>query len=185
MKLQAVDQEKSLFQISELVSDSLVNVILSTPWTELKKIKQSGQERWTRDLIVEASIPWIDQWHSEMNELWPALEEKLNCSIGPYVGTAFWLDPAGFVCPVHTDGEMPGSMHLNWIGDSSLGTAFYHFQNAGALRFQSTFAPNNGYVMINRADQSGYRKLQWHGMLNPVPKNSFRITSYTWIKPIK
>jgi hypothetical protein len=35
--------------------------------------------------------------------------------------------------------------------------------------------------MINRANQNGYRNLLWHGMLEPVPRNTFRLTSYTWI----
>ena len=33
--------------------------------------------------------------------------------------------------------------------------------------------------MINQADDTGYRRLLWHAMLNPVPADSFRVTSYS------
>jgi hypothetical protein len=80
---------------------------------------------------------------------------------------------------MHTDGEMPGSMQLNWIGTGDLGTAFYWYKDPAAIRYQTTFEPNTGYIMINSSDDTGYRPLMWHAMLNPVPANSFRLTSYS------
>lgn len=185
MKLQAVDQDQDFFAISDVVPQHLVDVILTTDWQSLSVTKQAGQEKWTRSLVVESAIPWIDQWHEAMRNLWPKLEQQLQIKLHDYSGTAFWLDPEGFTCPIHTDGEMPGSMQLNWLGHESLGTTFYYYKNQKTIRYKTVFAPNHGYVMINQADAQGYRTLQWHGMLEPVPPGTFRITSYTWINPIK
>ena len=185
MKILSVDQDSSLYQVSEVMSTGLVDAILHTEWQHLAKIKQAGQENWSRSLIVESDLPWIDQWHASMCAMWPELEQTLQTKLQPYSGTAFWMDPAGFVCPIHTDGEMPGSMQLNWIGHADLGTTFYYYRNPDSVRFKSIFAPNHGYVMINQQDQQGYRPLQWHGMLVPVPMDTFRITSYTWLIPVK
>jgi len=79
---------------------------------------------------------------------------------------------------MHTDGEMPGSMHLTWHGP---GTAFYWHNDPATLRYQTPEHPNAGYIMINQADATGYRQLLWHAML--TPSDSYRITSYTWITP--
>jgi hypothetical protein len=81
---------------------------------------------------------------------------------------------------MHTDGEMPGAMQMTWIGNE-LGTAFYHYKDHASLRHQFAVEPNAGYLMINNPDPTGYRKLQWHGMLTPVPADSFRVSSYSWL----
>jgi hypothetical protein len=85
---------------------------------------------------------------------------------------------------MHTVGEMPGAMQMTWLGNSNLGTTFYHYKNPSTVRHQFTVAPNTGYIMINRPQTNGYRKLQWHAMLNPVPNNQYRVSSYSWITTI-
>ena len=58
---------------------------------------------------------------------------------------------------------------------------FYHHKNLDSVRYQVEFAPNNGYIMINQPDSSGTQPLLWHAMMNPVPQNDYRVTSYTMI----
>jgi len=185
MQITPVDHYNNLFTITDIISKELEDKITSTKWVDLPFTQQQGQETWPRRLILEDVLPWIDQWRTEMIAVWPTLVEKLGVKLQPYSGTAFWLDEPGFTCAIHTDGEMPGSLHISWIGDSALGTTFYHSKNSNNVRFCQKFTSNSGYAMINMPDQSGYRQLQWHGMLEPVPKNSYRLTSYTWLTPIK
>jgi hypothetical protein len=107
----------------------------------------------------------------------------LNIKLAPYYGTygtAFWVDEPGFVCDLHTDGAMSGSLHLSWIGT---GTSFYWHKDHTTPRYQVPALPNSGYIMINQVDSTGFRKMIWHGMLTPVPENTFRLTSYTWLTP--
>lgn len=185
MRVTAVDQDRNLFTIDQMVSLDLQEKILNTPWIELEYIKQPGQELWPRRRIVDQQLPWLAQWTEEISSQWSALEQALGIKLESYTGTAFWLDEPGFVCPIHSDGEMPGSLHLNWIGSAELATAFYHNRNGDGVRFSQEFKSNAGYAMINLPDDQDYRILQWHGMMNPVPAHSFRLTSYIWLFPSK
>ena len=179
IKITAVDSDNNLFQVQHAMPQQLVQKILNTPWLDLPWQKQPGQESWPRRKIDHDALPWINEWHVECSRLWPAIEKATGTKIGPYQSTAFWIDEPGFTCDMHTDGEMPGSMQLNWIGTKELGTAFYWHKDPAALRYQTFFESNTGYIMINKADAAGYRRLMWHAMLNPVPGDSFRLTSYS------
>ena len=188
MQLESIDHNNNLFKVSEAVSYELEKKIVSTDWTRLRFEKQPGQETWSRRLIINDQIEWIDQWNQEMHNSWPKLQEIMKVEsypYGPYVQTAFWLDEPGFTCPIHTDGELPGSLQLNWLGDKNLATEFYHTKNFNDKRFSQPFIPNTGYAMVNQLSKDGSRYLQWHGMLNPVPQDTYRITSYTWLAPVK
>jgi hypothetical protein len=181
MQITAVDSEHNLFCVQDVFSSDLVDQILATPWLELAWQRQTGQESWhLRRCINNNAISWISQWHHELGQSWTTIEQQLDTKLLPYCGTAFWLDEPGFTCGMHTDGELPGSLHMPWIGT---GTSFYWHRDSATLRYQVPALPNTGYIMINQADSTGFRKLLWHGMLTPVPQNTFRLTSYTWLTP--
>lgn len=184
MIIKPVDDEYNLFRVEQAVDQSLVDNIMSTDWLNLPWQRQEGQENWSRRRIDNTALPWIDQWHAYMRHIWPDVEHQLGIQIHDYTDTAFWIDEPGFTCTMHTDGEMPGSLHLTWIGSKDThGTAFYWYKDPGTLRYQVPMSPNSGYIMINKANDQGYRKLLWHAMLTPVPINTIRLTSYTWIVP--
>ena len=185
MQLVPIDHNNNLFQVSDAVSSELEKKILSTDWTRLRFIKQPGQETWSRRLIVNDQIEWIGQWNQEMHNSWPKLQEIMKVELYPYVKTAFWLDDPGFTCGIHTDGELAGSLQLSWIGDKSLATEFFYTKDFNDKRFSQSFIPNTGYAMVNLPDKDGSRYLQWHGMLNPVPQDTYRLTSYVWLLPVK
>jgi len=185
MQLKPVDQDCNLFTVSQVISQDLQQKILTTDWMNLKFSRQEGQETWPRRRIDTHCLDWYPQWHTELTTVWPQLEHGLQTQLESCSGTAFWIDEPGFVCSIHTDGELPGSLHLSWIGDANLGTTFYHSKNPEHVRFKHNFQANSGYAMINQPDSTGYRRLQWHGMLEPVPDNSYRLTSYTWLNPVK
>ncbi len=178
MLVTAIDSENNLFRVEHAVSAELAAQVIATDWLSLPWLRQEGQENWTRRRIVDTAISWIDQWHTELNQQWSKIEQRVGKPLHPYSGTAWWLDEPGFICSMHTDGEMPGSMHLTWQGP---GTAFYWHKDPATLRYQTPEQPNAGYIMINQADCTGYRQLLWHAML--TPSDSYRITSYTWIYP--
>jgi hypothetical protein len=184
VQISSIDQYQNLFHVSQVASQELQQKILSTPWMELEFVRQEGQESWPRRRIIEQQLTWFDQWQQEISQQWSTLENALATKLHS-IGTAFWIDEPGFVCGIHTDGEMPGSLQVSWIGNANLGTTFYHSKNSNHVRYQHDFYPNTGYAMINQADSFGYRHLQWHGMLTPVPVDTYRLTSYTWLNPVK
>ena len=179
MQITAVDSEHNLFQVQDVFSSELVEQVLATPWLELAWTRQEGPFR-LRRYIKDSAISWLPQWVQELDQYWTTIQQKLDIKLAPYSGTAFWLDEPGFTCSIHTDGEMSGSLHIPWIGT---GTSFYWYKDPATLRYQVPALPNSGYIMINQADSTGFRKLIWHGMLKPVPQNTFRLTSYTWLTP--
>jgi hypothetical protein len=181
MQITAVDNELNLFQVTQAVSDDLVENISKTDWVNLPWDRQPGQESWPRRRIRNQSLSWIKEWDNYFYNIWPEIEKTLGGKLQPYCGTAFWLDEPGFVCNMHTDGEMPGSLHLNWIGPA---TCFYWYNDPKSVRYQALEVPNTGYIMINRDDSLAYRKLLWHSMSTPVPANTIRLTSYTWLNLI-
>ena len=185
MQIMPVDQDLNLFSIKAVVSQDLQRKILSTPWMDLDYDRQPGQENWPRRLIKQQQLTWLSQWNEEISRIWPEIESAVSVKLCPYSGTAFWFDEPGFTCGIHTDGEMPGSLHLCWIGEKQLGTTFYRHKKGDEIRFRAEFSPNTGYVMINQSDDFGYRKLQWHGMLESVPLSTYRLTSYTWLVAVK
>ena len=178
MQITAVDADNNLFCVKQAMPDHLVQKVLSTPWLDLPWQRQEGQALWSRRRIVDDALPWLDEWNQECLTAWSNIQNITGTKM-TYCGTAFWIDEPGFTCSMHTDGEMPGSMQLSWIGNSNLGTSFYWYKDPATLRYQTPFEANTGYIMINSADSTGYRPLMWHAMLNPVPQNSFRLTSYS------
>lgn len=156
MLVTAIDNENNLFRVEHAVSAELAAKVIATDWLALPWQPQEGQENWARRRIVDSAIPWIDQWHNEIISKWSTIEQQVGRQLHPYFGTAWWLDEPGFTCAMHTDGEMPGSMHLTWRGP---GTAFYWHQDPATLRYQTPSVPNAGYIMINQPDVAGYRRL--------------------------
>jgi hypothetical protein len=179
MLVMPVDSENNLFRVKHAVSTELAELVIATDWAALPWQRQEGQESWIRRRITDTSIPWIDRWHRELGQQWSTIESTIGIQLQPYSGTAWWLDEPGFTCSMHTDGEMPGSLHLTWRGP---GTAFYWHKDISTLRYQAPSQSNAGYIMINQADAQGYRQLLWHAML--TPSDSYRVTSYTWITPL-
>lgn len=179
MQVTPVDNELNLFRVEHAVPVGLAEKVLATDWLNLSWTRQEGQENWSRRRIQNNIIPWANEWDTTLAQSWSNLQHQLGIRIGNYFGTAWWVDEPGFTCDIHTDGEMPGSMHLIWHGP---GTAFYWHRDPATLRYQTPANPNAGYIMINRADASGYRPLLWHAMLEP--SDSYRVTSYTWITPL-
>lgn len=183
MQITSIDQDNNLFRITDVFSQDLVDKILATDWINLSWERQPGQESWARRSIPDSTLPWNDQYTQEIQALWPQIEEAYGAPMYHYMGTAWWLDEPGFTCSMHTDGELPGSIQLTWFGAENSGTTFYWDNNTATVRYQNPMIPNSGYMMKNLADATGYRRLLWHAMLNPVPANTFRLNSYIWIQP--
>lgn len=182
MQIIPVDKEGNLFRVESAMPAELAEKVLNTNWVNLPWKRQEGQEQWARRRIDDSAIPWLSEWDNACRDIWDQIEVAVGKKLHPYAGTAWWLDEPGFTCSLHTDGELPGSMHLTWVGDSQdLGTTFYWYKDPATVRCQFPMKCNDGYVMINSVSESGYRNLLWHGMLRPVPENTFRLTSYSWI----
>jgi hypothetical protein len=181
MQITAVDQEHNLFCVESPVPPALAHKVLATDWLNKPYKQQPMQHHMLRKLIDNNYLPWIQEWDAYLNSIWSSIGAALGCNIYPYTGTAFWVDLPGFVCDMHTDGELSGAMQLIWRGT---GTTFFWHNSTATERYRVPVGPNTGYIINNMPDARGYRRLLWHAMLDPVLKNNFRVTSYTWIQPL-
>ena len=179
MNIRSVDSANNLFVVKDIIPNDLVDQVINTDWMSLEYTRGFLQETWPRRRITNSAIPWIDQWETHFHNIWDQLISNIQSEppanyLG-YGGTAWWVDEPGFDCAIHTDGDLPGAMHLYWIGDDNQGTTFYHTKDTTDVRYQFELCPNQGYIMI--------RDPQWHAMLQPVLPGKYRVTSYTWIVP--
>lgn len=184
MQVIPVDEYNNLFAVSDVFPQSLVDKILFTPWMHLRWERQLGQELWPRRRILESELPWADEWNTQIVKVVADIQQAIGIELDWPRGTSWWLDEPGFAVGVHTDGSLPGAMQITWVADNpSLGTCFYHDKGGTQVRRHFLAGANQGYLMINPVDKAGYSHLQWHGMENPVPQGTFRLSSYSLIYP--
>ena len=178
MIIQAVDCERRLFSVWDILPADLAKQVQELNWLNLSYGKQPGQETWSRRL-VNSDTGLL----KEVNEYYVSIIDQLGDACGvefKYPSTGWWLDEPGFTVSVHTDGHLPCSMQIFWVMPTEeYGTKFYNDKGAKDVRFAPKGVPNTGYIMLNLPDNNGSQPLHWHGMLNPVPKDTIRVCSYT------
>lgn len=176
MKISAIDTRQDLYLIENILPDSLLQDIAQEPVENYEWELQEGQESWKRrKLILPASsnLNLVDKY---LNEIRHTIASKIGVVWHEYdCWSSFWLDFPGFTTDVHLDGFLPSAMQL-YLGQNiiDIGTVFY-YNNVVPLqiRYKFEYKPNTGYLMLNN-------DRQWHGMLKPVPKDTFRLSSYTY-----
>lgn len=149
----------------------------SIDWLNLPWAPQLGQESWPRRRLTETpELLAINHYIADhVNDYGSAVGVEFD-----YADTYWWLDEPGFTVPIHTDGHLPSSMQLFWhMPGTDFGTVFYRSKNPADVDHAFAGTANTGYLMLNKLNSDGSQPLQWHGMLNPVPDNSFRVCSYT------
>lgn len=181
MLLESVDQEPNLYRVSDVMSSDLVSKIMAMPWLDLPWQPLEGQSQRGRRCVSESCLPWSLEWDLACHALCAKISAAIGYDMGDYVRTAWYLDEPGYVCQLHPNDEMPGNMHLCWIGARiDLGTTFYWYNDLASKRCQFAMATNAGYVAISRPNHNGTKNLLWNGMLEPVPRNTFRLSSHSW-----
>ena len=180
MNITPVDNFNNLFLIENLVSESLLNKIISTPWLNFNYIDWNPGYKFRRTIeMCNKLVEWHDQWNDTVLSIWDQLQHRLNVNLQEFKpnDTRWWLDVAGFKTGIHLDNAgVLAAMQMYWQGEPQLGTTFYDSSandtNNTPVRYQTKCIPNTGYIMINGPDQ-------WHGTTFQVPENTLRLTSYT------
>lgn len=182
MKITQIDKNGRLFRVEDLLPAELLDSVMQLDWQQLPWQREDGQEMWARKSIRKEEVPELREVCQYIAALQYWLEERFQIEFEYRTNlgnTNWWVDQPGFTTPMHTDGELPLSLQMYYVGDTNLGTAFYEYNNEGALIQKFEFLPNTGYMMLNGKNPDGSQPLHWHAMLTPVPANSFRVSSYT------
>jgi hypothetical protein len=182
MKITPIDDTHRLFQVEEFVSPELLTELQHLDWSSIPWTKQPLQETWPRRLL-DPTHPTLDKVVTWVNNSMKQLCDDCGIVVKEFVNTSFWLDEPGFTVSLHTDGQLPGSMQLFWVMPTlQHGTVFYNSNCSDDVRFAPSGVPNTGYIMLNNPNLDGSQPLHWHGMLQPVPAGTIRVTSYTVIR---
>jgi hypothetical protein len=182
MQLIPIDDTNRIFHVVDIFPQELVDRLLALDWNNMNWNKQDAQEMWSRRSLNRDEYPVLREASDYIAKLQSVIAEQLglvfewDTNIG---NTNWWVDQPGFWVPVHTDGELPMSLQLFWVGQPNLATSFHNFGQENNYRAQFEFKPNTGYMMLNGPNTDGSQPLNWHAMLNPVPDSTFRVTSYT------
>ena len=172
MIVSALDTHGRLYEIKDLLAPDQLQEILRQNWLNLPT--QPGNLQHRRSVDV-SEIPHIERW---ITDLLPEINRRLDTAFDQIYGQ-WWLDLPGFHCPLHTDGHLPNALQMYWIAPGEqYGTGFYDYKDQRYPKHQFFSRPNTGYIMRNHANADGSQPLQWHAMLNTVPPNTWRLSSY-------
>lgn len=165
-----------IYQINNLLTAEEVADVMSTNWLEQPWHREQLQESWRRRRLD--SSPHIDRLSGYINGKLRLINQLANKNF-QFMDTAWWVDEPGFTVAMHTDGHLPYTMQLYWeVPSDQFGTVFYYYKKVDAVRYKLLSIPNHGYLMDNHCEPD-HQLLHWHAMLNKVPENKIRVSSYS------
>ena len=169
LRIIPVDFRNNLFRVERIIPSNIENEILKIDWLSEPWSRQEAQETWARRKINRNySIDMLHNWIISNIKNFSTVT-KLDLK---FASTAMWLDEEDFKVTPHPDTDkIHVALQIFWSYNCvNLGTKFYH--NATTIRYDFPYIINTGYLMINNPRQI-------HGMMNPVPKGTYRLSSYT------
>jgi hypothetical protein len=174
-----------LFIIENFIPDELANKLVDFNWYDVPWQRGLQQEDWPRrQLKFHDTLELVDVSRYIFNNM-----QQVGDIIGveySYPETNWWVDEPGFDVSIHTDGELKATMQLYWGGvGEEYGTVFFNSKRNFDVLHSVPFRFNSGYLMLNELNEDGSQPLLWHGMLNKVPENAFRASSYTHLMGYK
>ena len=175
MNITAVDSTANLFRVDSIYPQDLLAEFAAMDHLQTDWRKEDWQADYPRRRLICAPDSIYAQLENCVRAHLPFISKNIGLDAAA-CDTGFWLDLPGFSMGPHWDNVGVSSsmqIYLN-ANDYALGTVFYNPDES--IRYQSPYTENTGYIMINGPQQL-------HGMRNPVPANSYRISSYTWFYP--
>jgi len=147
----------------ELLEECQQQDIASIPWSPL------GDEKYTQAHLPRRVLTPIDgvflKFNQHVHTLFQQIKDTVNLPLEHFYSD-IWADYPGYYLPMHLDNDsiqVSMQVYLNDC-DTYLGTEFNDYQ--------IPYKANSGYLMINTPNML-------HGMLNKVPENFIRLSSYT------
>ena len=177
MQLIPIDDSRRIWQVKDFFSSAEHQCLESYDWLNLPWSRGPSQESWKRRLL-DFNHPDIKHISQVGISKLPEINDMLGTSFRD-MGVNWWIDEPGFSVCIHTDGEIPCAMQIyHHVPGDQWGTCFYNFKSESHVRHQFLSTPNTGYLVLNHRNIDGSQPLHWHGMMNPVPENTWRLSSY-------
>ena len=173
MTITPVDDKLDLFSVVDLYSETVLDSLNNTNHLNSDWCYEGQQEEWLRRRIINQPGSIYEEIDLFIKNKLPEIEQITNTSILS-CDTLFWLDKPGFTTKTHLDNDgvfIALQIYLTEHPEINMATEFYN--EDCTLRFKPKYRINHGYLMINTPNQ-------YHGMMIPVPDNTYRLSSYTW-----
>ena len=173
MTITPVDDKLDLFSVIDLYPAHIIDRLREINHAESEWKREEWQSDWNRKRLVNVPGSIYDEIELFVKSKIPQIEQLTNTSISS-CNTGFWVDEPGFTTNSHVDNDrvfIAMQIYLTDHPGINMATEFYNDDNT--IRFKPEYKPNHGYLMINNTRQ-------YHGMLTPVPDNTYRLSSYTW-----
>ena len=173
MTITPVDDKLDLFSVVDLFPEPILERLKQTDHLQSDWSRMDWQEDWNRRRVTPRPGSVYAEIDLFVKSKLPEIEEITQTSILS-CDTAFWLDLPGFTTNPHLDNDgvfIAMQVYLTEYPGIEMATEFYDSDNT--IRFKPAYRINHGYFMINNPNQR-------HGMLTPVPDNTYRLSSYTW-----
>lgn len=183
MKLTPVNGSTRLWTIRDIWPPELVDQVLAIDWlTESYVPNCLGEMQNRRNLLrnLLSKYQCIEQLDQHITQSIPVINQITNCNfVSARAQSTWWLCEPGYLSHIHHDGELPNNMLIFWHApDPSYGTTFYNSCSEDDIFHQFAFVPGTGYLMLNHADDTGHRPVQYHGMLKKIPENHWRLACH-------
>jgi hypothetical protein len=173
LKLTSVNGSERLWSISDIWPRELVDQVLAIDWLR-EPVTKSPSDMMYRD-HVRPQHQCIKAVEEYMHNHIPKINQITNSNFTTCAGVWNLCQP-GYISYIHHDGELANTMLIYWNApDSSYGTTFYNSNSTDDVFHQFESVAGTGYLMLNHADSTGHRPLQYHGMQKPVPANAWRL----------
>ena len=169
-----------LFQVKDILPELVVEEIKNIDWLNLPTDTPPMQERMIRKKIKHEHVLALTKINQLLEKHSKQIGELLNLKF-TNMRTLWWLDLPGFISHIHIDSTGHPALQAYWIAPGiNYGTHFYSTDSRdpkpSTLIKGFDFIPNTGY--LNDLTGPNSEKI-YHGMLNLVPENTFRVSSYT------
>ena len=173
MTITPVDNKFDLFSVVDLYPTTILENLAQTDHLQSEWKREDWQAEWSRKRLINTPGSIYEAIDLYVKSKVSEIEQITNTGILS-CDTGFWLDEPGFTTQSHLDNNnvfMAMQIYLTEHPGHDLATEFY--SEDCTVRFKPEYKINHGYLMINTPNQ-------YHGMMVPVPDNTYRLSSYTW-----
>jgi len=195
LKIIDIDNTNRLYSVENLLTMDELSDIQSIDWCNLSTMPHPQWMLLERSRVAETQ-PEVLRCNTYIYNAFDRINAILGTNFSRPTASAWWIDRPGLRIDIHTDNvTVTNALQMYWIiPGEDYGTCFYRDLtlnnsdqsnrkvNEVEITHQFMSKPNHGYFMLNENNNAGEKPSQWHGMLNAVPPDTFRLSSYSVVK---
>jgi hypothetical protein len=173
MKLDPVNIDSTLFSVTDVFPDTIVDQLNSLNWSVLPRRSDDVLHR--SIVSLPGSLEEEIRQHA-VDVVFPTVEQIKNIRFDRINNFSLnvWMNHPGYLSGVHVDGQIPATMQifLEPAAQPNWGINFYKSKDTADVLHYFPSIPNSGYIALAKTSQYPL----WHGTVNALPHNVLRIS---------